>query len=776
MSLGATTSLTLSLLLGLVGVTLEKDSLYLLSLLPYPSDVPSLHPSWDGAPDVIPAAYLAVDHINNSSSVLPNYQLELVNEDGGCDITNKAVVNFVKHAVHGAKTRPIVGILGGGCSASTLAVSPLLTIDQGALSLVNIHLAASPLLENRTLYTNSFSIVGSSYGYVQAIAALMQETGWRRIAVLYEEERVFFRSTYTVLKQNLTNHISDAEIVFSALVSNEFEVPISQMKEKLVRIILVLTSAQLARTILCLASHLNMHYPAYQWVIVNRDLSAFKNRNVTVEIGGKKHLCHASSIPKALDRGIFLNYRLNALDENKTAESNITYSEFQQMYNESVEQYNNKSTRTYSLPGAERNASSSNFATLVYDATWAFALALDNLTRSGVNLSLYAYGQPSTTQRLKDALYSKPFYGVSGLVNFSRKTGFAERSFVVTQVFNGKEQPVGYTNSTTFTSVSDTPTLDTIPDEFEMQLNLVHPSVAAIFMIILLTLMALIITTHIITIRHRNYHSIKAGSRRLNQVIYLGAYVSGIGALLYIVFIAIPISDRAFGAFCHAVWAWFLPIGYTLMLGAICTRTWRLYRIFTHYLDPGCFIADPVLLTAVAVLVAIDVIIAIVWTAVDPLTSRTTTSRISGEGATQTLEIERQCDCQYFIYWAGTSHGYRILLLILTVVLSLLTRSIKKRSFNTKSLRILVYLLGFVILGGYTFYFVLTIRNTNIYIDYVLFCFMLNMLLLLVLCLVFFPPLLPLIQEWVRGMRSPQSRTVRFQTQTEDTKIAQCTI
>ena len=47
-----------------------------------------------------PAAYLSVDQINNSSRILPNYHLELVNGDGSCDIMNKAVVNFVKYAVH----------------------------------------------------------------------------------------------------------------------------------------------------------------------------------------------------------------------------------------------------------------------------------------------------------------------------------------------------------------------------------------------------------------------------------------------------------------------------------------------------------------------------------------------------------------------------------------------------------------------------------------------------------------------------------------------------
>ena len=110
-----------------------------------------------------------------------------------------------------------VGVIGGGCSTSTLALSPLLTIDHGTLSLVNIHPGTSPLLsepKNRDLYSNSLGIMGSSYGYVEAIAALMRETGWRKVAVLYEEERLYFQSTYIVLKENLTFFIPDAEIAF----------------------------------------------------------------------------------------------------------------------------------------------------------------------------------------------------------------------------------------------------------------------------------------------------------------------------------------------------------------------------------------------------------------------------------------------------------------------------------------------------------------------------------------------------------------------------------
>ena len=114
-----------------------------------------------------------------------------------------------------------------------------------------------------------------------------------------------------------------------------------------------------------------MYYPVYQWMLVNRDMSVFGDVNVMVEISGRKHICHASRIPGALDRTILLNYRLSALDKDRTAVSGITYSEFQDMYTASEDQYNNRNITTYSFPGGECNLSLSKFAMLIYDATWA---------------------------------------------------------------------------------------------------------------------------------------------------------------------------------------------------------------------------------------------------------------------------------------------------------------------------------------------------------------------------------------------------------------------
>ena len=61
----------------------------LLTILPYPvhpNDSVSLRPYWDGGLAVLPAAQLAVEHVNQDTNTLPGYRVELLNVDGGCNI------------------------------------------------------------------------------------------------------------------------------------------------------------------------------------------------------------------------------------------------------------------------------------------------------------------------------------------------------------------------------------------------------------------------------------------------------------------------------------------------------------------------------------------------------------------------------------------------------------------------------------------------------------------------------------------------------------------
>ena len=138
----------------------------LLTILPYPVQHPdsvSLRPYWDGGLAVLPAAQLAVEHVNQDPNTLPGYRVELLNVDGGCNVFSRALTNFVEQVHSGI---PIAGVIGPGCSDSALAISPIL--GRPEISLPNIHLATSSLLQNRTQYPNTYGILSSSFTLINA--------------------------------------------------------------------------------------------------------------------------------------------------------------------------------------------------------------------------------------------------------------------------------------------------------------------------------------------------------------------------------------------------------------------------------------------------------------------------------------------------------------------------------------------------------------------------------------------------------------------------------
>ena len=727
----------LSLLLHLVAVTRAQKPapLRLLTLLPYASDDPAQQPLWDGGPDLIPAAYLAVDLINNSSQVLPDYRLELLTEDGGCDLKYKAVINFVRYAEYLKKSRPVVGLIGGLCSISSQAVASLLTVGEGALSLMNIHLADYPRFrEDRISYGNSLAILGSSRGFAEAVVALMRRTGWRRIGILLQNGIPIFTSVVRELQTNAALFLPDSKIeCFSA---NSLDILLARIRSSLLRVVVVMAASSYTRYIMRVAYGLKMFYPSYQWIFV------FRLPNEFIE-----DIENGLITPNVLDQSIYLDFKVNSIDEDKTSVSGLSYLEFQDMYAEYIENYNSRNPRPYNLPGVERNASWTSHAGILFDAVWAFALALDRVERSGVNLSQYGIGQPHTTQLLREALYSRTFLGVSGPVDFDPATGYNARAVVYTQVHNGTETLVGYANSAVFAAEGEE--LVSIPDEFDRQADIVHPLIAATFTVVTLILAILIVITHIINICNRTFPSIKANSPLLTQITYFGGYIAIITTVVQIMHNAIPLNQRVSGIICHALWGWLFSLSYTLVLGAICARTWRIYRIFVHVWNPGPLISDSALLVAISVLVIIEVIISALWTVVDPLRMEIRAVEVSEKEETLLLERESICTCQYKFLWLALMYLRRFSIIILAITLSALTKGIKKRNFSTKSVRVLVYFLGFQGIFSVVFYHTFIKYNLSVHYYYTALCINLNIFLLLILCLVFVPPLLPLFQDWL---------------------------
>ena len=119
----------------------------LMLLFPDPLGRKALAAAFDDGHDIAPAAYLAVEQINNRSDLLSDYQVKLLPLDGGCDVIERTAIGINNLA---CSCEPVIGIIGPGCDPSALLVGGLTGRDQ--FPVVTIHYGEQNILGNREIY------------------------------------------------------------------------------------------------------------------------------------------------------------------------------------------------------------------------------------------------------------------------------------------------------------------------------------------------------------------------------------------------------------------------------------------------------------------------------------------------------------------------------------------------------------------------------------------------------------------------------------------------
>ena len=713
-------------------VTFQKDKLYLLTLLPYPDTKPTLQPSWPEGPNILPAIELAAEHVNNRTDILAQYKLDLINNDSGCDVDTKAYLSFVRSIY---ENKSIVGMIGPSCSTSSIVISQLTGNDEVAL--INLHLGGSLLLGNRMQYPYSLGMLSSSYRFVETAYGLMLRNGWKNVAALHDPTSVFFQSTFSAFEENIP---STSEISFSSYVSDTY-LPLREIRQTLVRVVFVFVSPEYARRIACLAYHQNLFYPAYQWIMMGRTLSDFGDIAFRYE-GTVLNCTRDMLVNVALRKSILVNYKLLAEDPNATTVSGFTSAEYRRMYEQRVLEHNSMHPSGLTLMPTDWGAP-------LYDAVWAVALAmnksLQTLEEGNLSLANYRRGNPQTTYRILNETYSLDFKGVSGQINFDPNSGFGGRLIDIHQVVGGSVEHVANSingNITIFGAV------DFVEGSFAERAITVELPLAIVFLVVIIVLLLTVSVTHAVSTIYHKHRSIKASSPKLNHLIYVGCYFLAAFTILYITIKAFRMSDTTVGIVCHVQWAWLLPIGYTLIFGTIIARTWRLYRIFIHYLDPGSFISTPALFGIVTIFLFIDLVIGVVWTAIDVFHIETVAFESIQEDLGLTIELDRLCTTRYSRFvWTVLTVGYQMCLLVIMTTLALLTRTIRSKDFATTSLLVLSYLLALIFGLGVPTYQILLLNLVNINVDFTVLCVILVATISLTHLLVLLPPVVPLLRE-----------------------------
>ena len=724
-------------------------TLYFLVMAPYPDPVPSLRPSWEGGPAVVPAAMVARELINSREDILANYTIEFLIGDSGCNVSTKAINNATSRLFYYDVN--VVGIIGPGCSEATLSVAPLVTDER--LSLIQIAPSAtSPSLTNTTLYPNTFRPIASALGFVDFYLELIEHRGYTRVGALFEDRRKFQTDVYNRFEAALKE--KDIEVVSYGLFETQF--PLGQFRNNNTRIIFMFSSIGFARQLLCIALHQGMIYPDYQFIFSNR-----KRENFIEVVNGRNgtdsYNCSERDMKQATVGVIFADFRLarKDRDDNNTA-AQISYNEYSEKYRKTL----NLHLASLGMNKSITTEHHSNY----FDATWALALALNNslprLKEKGLSLSEYKYRMPDITQIVRDEVLWLSFEGMRGKVDFSARThGGVDVTIIdFNQTLNfstSSAKIVGFYNPSLNQPLEIFPNASLIPEGFDLEFIKPHISLGVLVMIATFVILVTLFSCQVVSTVWREHRTVKASSPRLNHIIFCGCYLFLFGLVAYTSAFVFSNASTEEGQYfiavdCHII-QWTGTITLSLVFGILLVKTWRIYCIFIKFDSlPMKHLEDKTLLPIALIPFALDLIVNALWSAIDPWSFHVT----RGEGLTAVASCRSTHALQrdLTVLWIVLEIVPKSVLVIIVLYFAIVTRQIHRKEYKqTKAISILIFCL--LILFGVSLPLIIIVTSDITiafsYVNYICISVLVLGTVLLFLVLLLLPPLIPLVKEKV---------------------------
>ena len=453
-----------------------------------------------------------------------------------------------------------------------------------------------------------------------------------------------------------------------------------------------------------------------------------------------------------LTNNLILTYTLDSVDRQAPLVSGYTYYEI-------VKEYLSK-LLTYSQRNKAFSVSPSIWATITYDAVWAFALAMNMSTVTDYTSSLtntVSYGTVKFTDKISQNLEQIEFTGVSGNINFDSSSRYTHRTVDIIHINNS-----GHTSTV---GIFDKGSITILIDSHQIFINTsnsiiitfvsIHPSVAAIFLVIILMLFAATLLLHILSTVKRKQPSIKASSPLLNHFIFLGCYTWTAASIIYVLLVKTLNfgDDRTYASCCHAIWVWLIPIGMTLTVGTLFARTWRIYKIFIHFQNPGRLISNQALIALVLIQLGIDVVLGTTWSVISPMQVENIDGDVHVKENNITVTQSRERTCVFsskgisYVFWLTILYCYKAVQILSLFAFTLLTRNVNNKRFTTvlhRKASYLTFVLYVLLLPIFT---VLWKINAKINEDVIVMCVLISATMSVCLLLVLLPPAIPVLKK-----------------------------
>lgn len=518
-------------------------------------------PAFDQGHSIVPAIQLAVEQVNNSSDILPWFSLTILFRDSGCDKASKTAVSLVSviRELLVSENGPL-GIIGPACSEDSVFVANMFSNTFG---IPVFHSGTTPLLSKEYRKTpNAFGMVSSMALLVDVLIGISEKEkwNWMNVAVLFDDTREQFRSTYDTLVKKLN---STEQIGYTRLITLS-AIPLDELMERNIRIVIVFSGNEVTRSLICLAGHqdYNFIYPIHQFIFMETLPEDILKSEFTFTYlnSDKTYHCNKQIMTRGLNGSIFLNQALDSVPPHTVTVSNFTARQVKEQYRGKLAEYEKVNNLTH--------LSEHPLVYPFYDAVWAVALGLHLAV-----IHMHPYGPKFFESFVGEISHNVSFQGISNWIDFSNQHHVTNPVRIL-QANGTMAISRGVWNASTLIYTSDT----FIRDDFKLERISIHLSLEILGLISVSVILLVTVVLQIMTVIYRNYPSVKAGSAQLNHFIYLGCYLYLATALIDTIHQAVPsYSD----VFCN-IDAFSSNLAFALIFGTTLAKSWRTYRIFHH--------------------------------------------------------------------------------------------------------------------------------------------------------------------------------------------------
>ena len=643
-------------------------------------------PRWDRGLELLPAAQVAVERINQDPTILPRYNLELTELDTGtCDqgYPSGALFQFVSEIAQEKQT--LVGVVGAFCT--TLAKAVALVAERSGTNLLQILISPSPALHDRVRYPHLFHIIPSSVVYGEAVCSLVEQFGWTRVGVVSDNS---MEHSYPALVSVLGGNV--AFYPFRGAPSL-----LRTLQRCGERVVILSVGLEEAAEVLCLAYKQSLIWPQlkHTWIVYEHQVEDFFHAMNT---------CDSDTMRSALEGVFLIQYQLSTNDSNKVIVSRQTYREYYDDYHQRLSHF-----------AAQHNISlNPNFyCNALHDSVWATAIAL--------NASLQAI-KTGTAEKIRNLnntvletanneLSIVSFTGALGNVDFDNN-GESEVAVKIFQIRNGTGE--------LYTVISDRQCNETTigrsqDDEIPRIYNLQSATITAVLLTIEAVLIILTTVILILFLYYRNAPEIKATSPYLSLIMFLGCYFLFARGVIEATYFYI-IHDGVF--FCSSE-TWSTDIGFHLVFAPLIMKMLRVYRIFTHFGKLGKRWSDGVLFVGVLTIVVASIIFLTVLQVVGGSKTSRIEILVTPEGSFPYYEVVQAC-IPLNIIARALFEFESSLFYITVVVLAILTRKIRRQHFkDTKKVNMFIYLDLLIFCILFSLLAIITNREAQVYLRFV---------------------------------------------------------